>query len=91
MGAVEIPGGAHQTARLELEVIDGGRDARGNPIVVAGEGTGIVNIAPGCGDVDHEKGTRLGLPKLSPLDEAADRGWVVVDMKTDWNTVYPTE
>jgi len=25
------------------------------------------------------------------LDEAADRGWVVVDMKTDWNTVYPTE
>ncbi|HSL19799.1 MAG TPA: HAD family hydrolase [Methylomirabilota bacterium] len=25
------------------------------------------------------------------LDEAADRGWVVVDMKQDWSTVYPTE
>jgi hypothetical protein len=25
------------------------------------------------------------------LDEAADRGWVVVDMKEDWSTVYPTE
>jgi hypothetical protein len=25
------------------------------------------------------------------LDEAGDRGWVVVDMKEDWSTVYPTE
>ena len=24
------------------------------------------------------------------LDEAARRGWTVVDMKTDWNTIYPT-
>jgi len=24
------------------------------------------------------------------LDEAADRGWVVVDMKNDWTVVYPT-
>lgn len=23
------------------------------------------------------------------LDEAASRGWVVVDMKTNWNTVFP--
>ena len=23
------------------------------------------------------------------LDEAADRGWVVVDMKNDWKTIYP--
>ena len=25
------------------------------------------------------------------LDEAADRGWVVVDMKQDWSTIYPTD
>ncbi len=25
------------------------------------------------------------------LDEAAGRGWVVVDMMRDWNTIYPTE
>ena len=25
------------------------------------------------------------------LDEAADRGWVVVDMQEDWNTVFPGE
>ena len=23
------------------------------------------------------------------LDEAADRGWVLVDMKQDWQTIYP--
>ena len=39
-------------------VIDGGRDFKGNPHVVAGEGTGIVHIAPGCGDVDHQIGAR---------------------------------
>jgi hypothetical protein len=25
------------------------------------------------------------------LDEAAPRGWVVVDMKTDWNRIYSAE
>jgi hypothetical protein len=25
------------------------------------------------------------------LDEAADRGWIVIDMKNDWSSVYPTE
>ena len=25
------------------------------------------------------------------LDEARDRGWTVVDMKTDWNTIYPPD
>jgi hypothetical protein len=23
------------------------------------------------------------------LDEAAKRGWVLVDMKQDWNAIYP--
>lgn len=48
-------------------VIDGGRDSRGNANVVAGEGTGIVHIAPGCGDIDHKMGVTLGLPVIAPL------------------------
>ena len=48
-------------------VIDGGRDNKGNPHVVAGEGTGIVHIAPGCGDVDHKMGAALGLVSIAPL------------------------
>ncbi len=50
-------------------VIDGGRDSRGNANVVAGEGTGIVHIAPGCGDIDHRMGISLGLPVIAPLKE----------------------
>jgi len=52
-------------------VIDGGRDSTGNPIVVAGEGSGIVHIAPGCGDIDHIIGKQLGLPQIAPLKEDA--------------------
>jgi hypothetical protein len=30
--------------------------------------------------------------KLSKgLDEAAAKGWTVVDMKTDWKTIFPSE
>ena len=25
------------------------------------------------------------------LDEAAQRGWTVVDMKKDWKTIFPAE
>lgn len=48
-------------------VIDGGRDSYGNPVVVAGEGTGIVHTAPGCGDIDHVVGKQQGLPAIAPL------------------------
>ena len=34
------------------------------------EGTGIVHIAPGCGAEDHDLGKKLGLPAISPLDDA---------------------
>ena len=34
------------------------------------EGTGIVHIAPGCGAEDFELGKKLGLPAISPLDDA---------------------
>lgn len=48
-------------------VIDGGRDSKGNPNVVAGEGTGIVHIAPGCGDIDFQLGRTQGLVPIAPL------------------------
>ena len=51
-------------------VIDGGRDSKGSPNVVAGEGTGIVHIAPGCGDIDFVLGQQQGLVSIAPLDEA---------------------
>ncbi len=50
-------------------VIDGGRDSRGNANVVAGEGTGIVHMAPGCGDIDHKIGVSVGLPVIAPLKD----------------------
>ena len=34
------------------------------------EGTGIVHIAPGCGAEDFDLGKKLGMPSISPLNEA---------------------
>jgi len=53
------------------QVIDGGKDGIGNDIVVAGEGTGIVHIATGCGAIDNKIGKKLGLVEIAPLDEEA--------------------
>jgi len=50
-------------------VIDGGRDSKGKPNVVAGEGTGIVHVAPNCGDVDHKLGEEHGIVGIAPLGE----------------------
>ncbi|MBX3450019.1 MAG: class I tRNA ligase family protein [Planctomycetaceae bacterium] len=50
-------------------VIDGGRDFKGNANVSAGEGTGIVHSAPGCGDIDHQIGMANGLVSIAPLGE----------------------
>ncbi|MFM8217430.1 MAG: class I tRNA ligase family protein [Planctomycetaceae bacterium] len=50
-------------------VVDGGRDSAGQPMVLAGEGTGIVHIAPGCGDVDHALGRQLGIVAIAPLGD----------------------
>ena len=76
--AQSVPGGFPLTDdEIELSgkdahrVIDGGRDSHGNPNVVAGEGTGIVHTAPGCGDIDHLVGKQLGLPQIAPLDDEA--------------------
>ncbi|MBN2056596.1 isoleucine--tRNA ligase [bacterium] len=37
--------------------------------VSAGDGTGIVHIAPGCGKEDHDLGLSSGLPAIAPIDE----------------------
>jgi isoleucyl-tRNA synthetase len=53
-------------------VIDGGKDSIGNDIVVAGEGTGIVHIAPGCGGIDNKIGKKESLVEIAPLDDSAN-------------------
>ena len=74
--AQSAPGGvpvdpklADKSGVLCHRVVDGGRDFKGSANVVAGEGTGIVHIAPGCGDVDHQLGTAAGLVGIAPLGE----------------------
>lgn len=59
------------TSANSHRVIDGGRDSIGEAVVVAGEGTGIVHMAPGCGEIDHQIGKKLGLMMIAPLDEEA--------------------
>lgn len=48
--------------------------------VVLDQGTGVVHIAPGCGTDDFQLGQRLGLPMLTPVNEAGiyydDWGWL---------------
>ena len=53
------------------QVIDAGKDSIGNDIVVGGEGTGIVHMAPGCGDIDYKIGKKLGFINIAPLDAEA--------------------
>ncbi|MBC8312592.1 MAG: isoleucine--tRNA ligase [Candidatus Marinimicrobia bacterium] len=50
-------------------VIDGGKDSIGSDVVVAGEGTGIVHTAPGCGAIDKKIAEKAGLVAIAPLDE----------------------
>ena len=74
-GYPALPNYAGQPSSVECHrVVDGGRDFKGNPMVTAGEGTGIVHIAPGCGDVDHTLGQQLGLASIAPLGEDANFG-----------------
>ena len=55
--------------KTQHQVVNPGKDNMGNDIVVAGEGTGIVHMAPGCGDIDHKNGEKLGFVNIAPLDE----------------------
>ena len=69
------------------QVIDPGKDNIGNDIVVAGEGTGIVHMAPGCGDIDHKIGTKLSLVNIAPLDDESKFiekfGWLSGQVATE--------
>ena len=56
---------------MQHRVIDPGKDNIGSDIVNAGEGTGIVHMAPGCGDIDHRIGRKLNLVNIAPLDDQA--------------------
>ncbi len=76
LAAQNAPGGFPEEETLMDEtavschrVIDGGRDSKGKPHVIAGEGTGIVHTAPGCGDVDHHLGKEAGIVGIAPLGE----------------------
>ncbi len=53
------------------KVLDGGKDNIGNDIVVAGEGTGIVHMATGCGAIDNKIGKKNNLVEIAPLDDEA--------------------
>ena len=50
-------------------IIDGGKDSIGSDVVVAGEGTGIVHTAPGCGAIDKKIAQKAGLISIAPLNE----------------------
>jgi len=59
----------------------------------AGEGPRlgvIVHHTDGTREYAYDRDSHIGrLDKA--LDQAGDRGWVVVDMKNDWNQVFPFE
>ena len=78
------------TSVEQHRVIDPGKDNIGNDIVVAGEGTGIVHMAPGCGDIDHKVGKAKDLINIAPLDEEArftdQFGWLHKKSATDPET-----
>ena len=77
--------------KTEHRVIDPGKDNIGNDIVVGGEGTGIVHMAPGCGDIDHKVGKKLNVVSIAPLDEESrfiDKfGWLKGKKATDEKTI----
>jgi isoleucyl-tRNA synthetase len=99
--AQSIPGGypitnkvleaRKESAVSQHQVIDPGKDSIGNDIVVSGEGTGIVHMAPGCGDIDHRIGEKTGLVNIAPLDQESkfkeEFGWLTGKTATDPETV----
>ena len=78
------------TGKSQHQVVDPGKDNMGNDIVVGGEGTGIVHMAPGCGDIDNKIGNNLGIVSIAPLDEESkftDKfGWLSGKSATDKET-----
>ena len=94
--------GGHPFTKLDLQskqinaikchrIIDGGKDSSGNDFVVAGEGSGVVHVAPGCGDADYKIGMRENLVCIAPLDEETnftkEFDWLAGKNATDTQTV----
>ena len=79
------------SSKSQHQVVNPGKDNIGNDIVIAGEGTGIVHMAPGCGDIDNKVGKKLGMVSIAPLDEESkftDKfGWLSGKSATDKETV----
>ena len=79
------------TSSTQHQVIDPGKDNIGNDIVVAGEGTGIVHMAPGCGDIDSKIGKKLGFVSIAPLNIESKFtekfGWLAGKSATDKKTI----
>ncbi|MCB8960359.1 MAG: class I tRNA ligase family protein [Ardenticatenales bacterium] len=100
MAPNQMPGGfpiANESAKADgrtnaasHRVVDGGRDSDGSEIVVAGEGTGIVHMAPGAGDIDHKIGKKYDMPLVAPLDEEArfwpEFGWLAGKQASEYDT-----
>ena len=78
------------SAISQHQVIDPGKDSIGNDIVVSGEGTGIVHMAPGCGDIDHKVGEKNELVNIAPLDDESKFiekfGWLSGKVATEKET-----
>ena len=78
------------SAISQHQVIDPGKDSIGNDIVVSGEGTGIVHMAPGCGDIDHQVGEKNELVNIAPLDDESKFiekfGWLSGKVATEKET-----
>lgn len=53
----------------------------GSDIVVSNEGTGLLHVAPGCGQEDFNLGKKEHLPIISPILDNAD----YVDTMGDWS------
>ena len=72
-------------------VINPGKDSIGNDIVVSGEGTGIVHMAPGCGDIDYRVGKKIDMVNIAPLNDEScftDKfDWLNGRSATDKNTI----
>ena len=78
------------SGKSQHQVVDPGKDNMGSDIVVAGEGTGIVHMAPGCGDIDNKIGKKFRLVNIAPLDSESkfiDKfGWLTGKSATDKET-----
>ena len=78
------------TSKNLHKVVDPGKDNIGNDIVVVGEGTGIVHMAPGCGDIDHKIGKKLDLVNIAPLNDESKFiekfGWLSGKVATEKST-----